>query len=190
MVFIWKPAKIGHFSWFFCFAFWRGGEERGTVHSKIEAMSKNKSLRTSPAKTTKGWHRALGTETTAIFLSPMVSRDYVVNGSAVRKCLRTAPQTRGELNGQEANWLLRTGLCPTLWTSAVKSPAHASATKALQPSPLSCETPMYAKRMPRGLPSGWNKNMGSLEVKSHWLSVTVRKSLHLLVLQSYYSKLA
>lgn len=130
MVSIWKPAKIGHFSWFFALGFWSGGEEREKVHSKIEVMSKNKSLRTSPAKTTKGWHRALGTETTAIFLSPMVSRDYVVSDSAVGKCLRGDPQTGGGLDGQEANWLLLAGSCPpTLRTSALKSPAHASAAK-------------------------------------------------------------
>lgn len=133
--FAWFPSesrqKLAISADFFALGFWSGGEERGKVHSKIEAMSKNKSLRTSPAKTTKGWHRALGTETTAIFLSPMVSRDYVVSDSAVGKCLRGAPQTGGGLNGQEANWLLLVGSCPpTLRTSAVKSPAHTSAAKA------------------------------------------------------------
>jgi len=37
----------------------------------------------------------------------------------------------------------------------------------LQPAPLSRETPKHAKKKPCGLLSGWNKNMGSLEVPSH-----------------------
>lgn len=133
--FAWFPSesrqKLAISADFFALGFWRGGEEKEKVHSKIEAMSKNKSLRTSPAKTTKGRHKTLGTETTAIFLSPMVSRDYVVSDSVVGKCLRVAPQIGGGLNGQEANWLLLAGSCPpTLRSSAEKSLAQAWAAKA------------------------------------------------------------
>lgn len=147
-------------------------EKREEVSFKNWSDEKNKSLRTSPAKTTEGWHRALGTETTVIFLSPMVSRDFVVSDSAVGKCLSGAPQTGGGLNGQEANWLLLDGSCPpTRRTSDLKSAAHMLAAKTSQHAPLSCETSKYAKRKPCGLLNGWNKNMGSLEVLRHWLRV-------------------
>jgi len=49
-----KTGKNWPFQLIFALGFWGGGEERGKVHSKIEAMSKNKNLRTSPVKATKG----------------------------------------------------------------------------------------------------------------------------------------
>lgn len=132
--FAWFPSesqqKIGHFSWFLLWVVGVEERKKGRFIQKLKWWTKI-SLRTSPAKTTKGWHRALGTETTSIFLSPMVSRDYVVSASAVGKCLRGAPQTRGGLDGQEANWLLLAGSYPpTLRSSTVKSPAHSGAAKA------------------------------------------------------------
>lgn len=87
-------------------------EKREEVSFKSWSDEKSKSLQTPQAKTTEGWHRALGTETTVIFLSTIVSRDYVVSDSAVGKCLSGAPQTGGGLNGQETNWLLLDGSCP------------------------------------------------------------------------------
>lgn len=87
-------------------------EKREEFSFKTWSNEKSKTLRTPQAKTTEGPHRALGTETTVIFLSTMVSRDYVVSDSAVGKCLSGAPQTGGGLNGQETNWLLLNGSCP------------------------------------------------------------------------------
>lgn len=143
-----KAGKNWPFQLIFALGFWGGGEERGKVHSKFEAMSKNKSLRTSPAKTTKGWHRALGTETTAIFLSPMVSRDYVVSDSAVGKCLRGAPQTSGGLSGQEANRLLLAGsLSSYIKKSCYKITISRISSKSLYSPYLSAVKP---QSVPRG----------------------------------------
>lgn len=59
------------------------------------------------------------------------------------------------------------------------------AEKSLQHAPLSSETSKHAERKPCGLLNGWNKNLGTWSTETLTKSVTVRKSLHLLVLQSY-----
>lgn len=114
--FAWFPSerqrKLAISADFLLWVLVRMREKREEVSLKSWSDEKSESLWTSQAKPTEGWHRALGTETTVIFLSPVVSRDYVVSDSAVGKCLNGAPQTGGGLKGQEANWLLLDGSCP------------------------------------------------------------------------------